>query len=411
MFTLKAMSKVAVVSIALLVVSSWPTATASNRFTINLPKEWTLGQFNITDPGTSTRFNATYTDVIVEGLNNATLDSLSFDLEWLLLTATFKVPRMIITGQHNTRGTYLFIPFRGKGHFTVRTLESTLKVTSTLNRTRDVLQAKSAVAELESYKVRAYFDDLYTTHGASPVLDDMGQLLRKQINNMFYDFIRIHLLEEASPLLVQQVNHNLANVPSVLVHERTTPKIDQLVNSARTQIKASDLEPLALPDLRNDFTVGHIDLSKRSMHGLSTLFRSSKAHAHYNWEDESVLLETNLGFENLTLVNSFDLSVIGIRPGGGKGVINTTATSVTSSLKIRQPLDHSAKPELVKFEITKIGRVWVDLGGLGAWSGPAEAIINILSSAFESEMAKIASGPLREILQREVNNFHFFKHE
>lgn len=409
MFTLKGtMSTFTILTFALFTIG-FVSSSTSDKFAFDLPKEWSLDTFNITDPGTSTKFNATYTDVIIEDLNDISLDSLSFDLGGSHLTAIFKVPRMVITGFHISRGTYLFIPFRGQGPFKIRVLDSTLKLITSVHPDSDgTLKAKTAVTEIESRKVRAYFDDLYTTRGQNPVLDDVGSLLRKQINLMFYDFMKYHIMTKATPLLVDQLNLNLVKVPSVIMNDKTTLKIDALVSAVREKIKKTGLEPMELPDMVKNFPLGHMNLTKRSFHGLSTIFRSSHTIANYDWKNESVLLETTLGFENLTVVNDFDLSVIGVGPSG---VSRSVVTSATSTLRVIQPLDHSSSPKLESYAINSIDKVWVDISGLGAWSGPVETIVNAISNAFRSEIAKIASGPISQMLEGELNKVHFYKGE
>lgn len=379
-----------------------------DKFTFNLPKIWTVETFRVSDPGTSTKYNATYTDVSVEGLDDVSLHSLSFDLRWHHVEALINVPKLNIHGRHKTRGSYLFIPFRGNGLFNVKAVDSTIKIIAALDRIGDNLQAKNAVAEIHAENTRLDFEDLYTTHGGSPTLDDMGRLLRKQINAIFFNLMKFELAGKLTPLLLDQLNANLPKVPSAILHDKVTPKLDLLLNRTREQFKASQLDPMKLEDMVKDFGLGHISLTNRSLYGLSSIFRSSHALAHYNWKEETVVLETTLNFEKITLETNFDLFVIGIKP---KGVTNSTVTSLLSTLKIEQPLKHDSQARLLSFEINHIDKVHVDLKGLGFWTGPVEAIMNALSIAFKSEMSKIASGPIRDIFTTQIGEMHFFQHK
>ena len=377
------------------------------------PKVMRIPDFNITDPGVMTKFKGQYMDVSMRGLSDLTMDSVKFNLEWMHLDAVFKVPSLSINGLYAMSGQLMLLPFSGRGPFGMTLKNVAIYSTTSLNRTEDQkFQVSAQVLEIRAAAVSANFDNLFGSI-SSTVIADVMRLMSKQLNNLVFEHMRPHLIREADPGLRTHINRLLETLPDKFVHEKTTAKFDFLIDVIRKEIIKSHHDPLALEDVRESFDQdlrlfrfnGELALTNRTVYGLSTIFRSGHVFAHYDIKDKAVVLEANLGFENLTSTNSFNAKMINQQ--GPKGTSDLTANTITAFLRMRQKLKPGSKAELEEFHVSSIKNIWVEIHGLGSWDGVVETLVNLISNSFKSTIARIISGPVKKVLQDEIDKLHF----
>jgi hypothetical protein len=372
-----------------------------------------IPDFNITDPGVMTKFKGEYVDVSMRGMSDVTMDSVKFNLEWMHLDAVFKVPSLTINGLYSMSGQLMLIPFSGKGPFSMTLKDVSIYSTTSLNRTTDnKFQVSAQVLELRAARITANFDNLFNRI-SSPVIADIMRMLSKQLNNLVFDHMKPRLVHELDSGFRAHIDRVLETLPEKFVHERTTAKFDFLIDIIRKEIVRSQHDPLHLDDVKESFDQdlrlfrfnGELALTNRTVYGLSTIFRSGHVLAHYDMKEKAVVLEANLGFENLTSTNNFNAKMINQQ--GPKGSSDLTANTVTAFLRLRQGLKPGSKAVLEEFHISSIKNIWVQIHGLGSWDGVVETLVNLISNSFKSTIARIISGPVRKVLQDEIDKLHF----
>lgn len=377
------------------------------------PAVMRISDFNITDPGVMTKFKGEYVDVTMRGMSDLKMESVKFNLEWMHLDAVFKVPAITVNGLYSMRGQLMLIPFSGRGPFTMTLKNVAIYSTTSLNRTQDnKFQVSAQVLEVRADRVTADFDNLFGRI-SSAVVADIMRVMSKQLNSLVFDHMRPHLTKEIDSGLRVHINKLLESLPEKFVHERTTAKFDFLIDIIRKEIIRSHHDPLFLEDVRESFDQdlrlfrfnGELALTNRTVYGLSTLFRNGHVYAHYDMKNKAIILEANLGFENLTSTNNFNARMINQQ--GPKGSSDLTANSITAFLRIRQSLTHGSKAVLEDFHISKIKNVWVQIHGLGSWDSVVETLVNLISNSFKATIARIISGPVKKVLQDEIDKLHF----
>ena len=388
-------------------------AVSSTESQVRFPQVIRIEDFNITDPGVMTKFKGEYRDVSMRGMSDVRMDSVKFNLEWMHLEAVFRVPSLSINGLYAMDGQLMLIPFNGKGPFGMTLKDVQFFSTSSLNRTENnKLQISAQVLEMKSGRVKADFDNLFGRI-SSPVFNDIMRLLSTQLNNLVFDHMRNHLIKATDEGFRTHLNGLLQNLPESFVHEKTAAKFDFLIDAIRKEIIKSHHDPLALEDVKESFDQdlrilrfsGELALSNRTVYGLSTIFRSGPIFAHYDIKNNEVILEANLGFENLTSTNVFDVKMVGRQ--GPKGTSDLTANAVSAFLRIKKKLTPDSKPLLEEFHISSIKKIWVEIHGLGSWDSIVETLINLISNSFKSTIARVISGPVRKVLQDEIEKLHF----
>lgn len=377
------------------------------------PAVMRISDFNISDPGIMTKFKGEYVDMSMTGMTDLKMESAKFNLEWMHLDAVFKVPSLTVKGLYSMSGQLMLIPFSGRGPFTMKLKNVVISSTTSLNRTQDnKFQVSAQVLEFKSDRATADFDNLFGRI-SSAVVADILRVMSKQLNSLVFDYMRPHLTKEIDSGLRTHVNRLLDSLPDKFVHERTTAKFDFLVDIIRKEIIKSHHDPLFLDNVRESFDQdlrlfrfsGELDLTNRTVYGLSTIFRSGPVYAHYDMKNRAIVLEANLGFENLTSTNNFDAKMI--KQQGPKGSSDLTANSITAFLRIRQSLVHGSKAVLEDFHVSKIKNIWVQIHGLGSWDSVIETLVNLISNSFKSTIARIISGPVKKVLQNEIDKLHF----
>jgi len=377
---------------------------------LDFPAVIPVRDFNITDPGVMTKFVGSYRNVNMKGMNDMTMEAIKFNLEWMHADVTFKVPRLEVDGFYFMAGQYMLIPFHGRGHFSLDLKDVKVYVTASLNRTQDKeLQVSAIVLEMTANKVRGNFPTLFGRN-SGPVISDIVHLMRKQIAGLVFDHMKADLLREIEHGMKMNMNVMLRQMPHKFIHEKTQPKIDFLIDVIRKEIIKHHHDPLYLEDVKEDFDQdlkifrfnGELDLKNRTVYGLSTIFRSGQVYAHYDLKHNSIIFDTNLGFQNLTSTNKFNVKLIDRQ--GPKGSSEITVSEMVAHMRIRQHLTPGSKPVLEDFAINSVKNIWVEIRGLGSpWDGVVETLINIISNSFKGALTRVMSGVLKNVMQQEID--------
>ena len=390
------------------------SAVAITPIPLDFPAVIPVQDFNITDPGVLTKFVGFYKNVHMKGMDHMTMEGIKFNLEWMHADVTFKVPKLEVDGFYAMTGQYMLIPFHGRGHFSMEMKDVRIHVTASLNRSSENnFQISSIVQDMNALRVRGNFPALFgRQHGA--VFSDIVHMMRKQISGLVFDHMRGDLLREIEPGMIVNMNKMLKTMPQTFIHEKTQAKFDFLIDVIRKEIINHHHDPLRLENVKEDFDQdlrifrfnGELDLKNRTVYGLSTIYRQGHVYAHYDFKRNSIIFDANLGFENMTSTNTFNVKLIDRQ--GPKGSSEITVNEVVAHMRIRQQLSPGSKPVLETFDITGAKKIWVEIKGLGSpWDAVIETLVNLISNSFKSALTRVISVPLKNVLQNEIDKLHF----
>lgn len=362
-----------------------------------------INDFNITDTGIFASFNGSFKDLKMRGLKNLRIDSMKFDLEWMHLNVVLSIPRLRLDGEYNLRGKLAFVPLRGFGNFWMKIRGLQFPATASLNRTSNgKFQISALVLDMEADKIDMNFENLVGGNLGSSITNTV----LNQLNHLLFDNMKYNLIDELRSGIQSRINDQLESLPDNFIHESSSSLVDHLLEKVKQEIVKSGYDPHTLPNLTESFQQdlrifnlhGDASLYNGTLYGLATLVRTGHVIAHY--EKDSVILEANLGFENLTA--NYDWSV-NLMDAGPAGSAKINVNSVDGYLKLRQPLKRGSKPILEEFKVKKIRNVWVDVTGLGSIDFLVESIVNLISNVFKKSIADVISGPIQKILQKELD--------
>lgn len=362
-----------------------------------------INDFNVTDKGIFASFNGTFKSLKMKGLKNLKIDSMKFDLEWMHLNVVMSIPRLRLDGEYNLSGKLAFVPLRGFGDFWMKIRGLKFLSTASLNRTSNgKFQVSAIVLDLEADKIDMNFENLVGGNLGSSITNSV----LNQLNHLLFDQMKYSLIDELRSGIQSRINYQLETLPDNFIHESSSSLLDHLLDKVKSEIAKSGYDPYDLPDLMESFQQdlrifnlhGDASLYNGTLYGLSTLVRTGHVIAHY--EKDSVILEANLGFENLTANYDWKVNLMDAGPAGSAEI---NVNSVDGYLKLRQPLKRGSKPILEEFKVKKIRNVWVDVTGLGTMDFLVEMVVNLISNVFKRSIADVISGPIQKILQKELD--------
>ena len=362
-----------------------------------------IGDFNITDKGVITSFNGTFKSLKMKGLRNLKMDSMKFDLEWMHLDVVMSIPRLRLDGEYNLSGKLAFVPLRGLGDFWMKIRNLRFLATASLNRTSEGrFQVSAIVLDLDAGKIDMNFENLVGGNLGSSITNTV----LNQLNYLLFDHMKFTLIDELRTGIQKRIDYQLEQLPDNFVHESSSSLVDHLLEKVKEEIVKSGYDPLPLPDQNESFNqdlklfdlYGSASLYNGTLFGLSSLIRTGHVIAYY--EKDSVILEANLGFENLTAKYDWSANLMGGGPAGSAGI---SINSIDGFLQLRQPLKRGTKPILEEFKVKKIRNVWVNVTGLGTMDFVVEMIVNLITNLFKNSLANVISGPVQKTLQKELD--------
>lgn len=279
--------------------------------------------------------------------------------------------------------------------------------TSSLNRTDDgKFQISAIVLDADSKRTDTHFSNLMGLGMGGEIGAAFSNLLVNELNDQIFSHVKESIISNLQTDVQASLNQMLYQLPDNFVHEKSASLFDELLDKLRHEIVKTGHDPLSLPDSTESFSEdlklfrvhGALNIFNGSLSGLSTVVRTGPVYAHY--QKFAVILEANIGFENITGDYNWDANFMGEGPSGAASV---NVNGIDSFVRIRQPLKKGSKAELQTLKIKNIKNVWVNIKGLGPFDVILDVIINMISNTFKTSLSKSIEGPIKKVLQEELN--------
>ncbi|XP_064474889.1 uncharacterized protein LOC135388934 [Ornithodoros turicata] len=359
------------------------------------------------DPLQVEPFNATasalrcrFWDASVRGLSNTQLRHVEANLTAATLTAQAIVPVLQINGQYSIQGSMMFIPVQGNGPFNINATGLTANAYAQLEH-----DSRTGRPSVRTITVRMEVDDLQLhLHDflGGGRWASFGNALLNQVAGSAFKQIQRSLASELESGLRQRLNQELASLPP-LGNSNSSLLVDAIIQGAADELRAHDGDPLSLPDMRLNFDwdfvlgrlAGILSLQQCKMQGLSSMRRTGDILALYR--DGRFLVEAQIGFDNISGNCDWRARVLGAGPDG------TTSLNVRDlQLRLRLGLGQQGPLQLEALELERVGHMWLQLHGLGAWDFLVQSLTNIVANAFRWSIAERALSAIADELRSQL---------
>ncbi|GAB6032095.1 hypothetical protein CHUAL_010459 [Chamberlinius hualienensis] len=351
--------------------------------------------------GGITVIRASFSEVNIKGLSQFIIRHLLVNLETLRLDLTLIVPNLHVEGVYELDGKAVgFVPLSGHGPFWVAALELVATGYASLRiNSEDHLDLQKLNIDLNVDKIGLNFDNLLGGGTIGEVANNVASALSKGT----FDRIKPRIVANLESSLRNKLNDELRHFDAIgLIYgglhcpmgmkERifnANVYMDQVLEKARDQMKLNGLDPLSLPDT-DVFTDGQLL-------GLSTIYRSGDGDLQFS--PQAVALEAHLGFDDLKAYYKWKKRVVMHLSGH----VGARVRDVSIFIRIRQPTTPGANPVMEDFEIEQLGRISVDLSGLGPVSWVLKKVVSAVSNLMRRRIAERLQGPVRQIIE---DNLH-----
>ncbi|RWS24310.1 uncharacterized protein B4U80_06917 [Leptotrombidium deliense] len=279
-----------------------------------------------------------------------------------------------------------------------------IHVTASLNKTKEgVLKVSNIALDVHADDITLHFENLIGKSSWS----DITNTVLNTLSNLMFDEVKHIVLNEMEDEIRKRVDEQLATLPKNMPYENSSTLFDAFLERSKAAI-ADKFEPFHLSDQSKQFLTrilrfnvsAELKLYNGTVNGLTTLTRTGDIIAEY--DNDSVTIVAELGFENLTSSYQWIAKLMGAGPSGSASV---SVNSIAAQIKLRQLLTKNSKPTLEEFRISNIKHVWVDIKGLGSGDFLLEIFINLISNTFKRSLALAISGPIRDSIQNELDVF------
>ncbi|RWS18031.1 uncharacterized protein B4U79_17225 [Dinothrombium tinctorium] len=365
-----------------------------------LQDPYPIHDFNLSMNKNLAEITAQFKNVELRGLHRMRVQSMKFNLVNIHVKSAVTIPMLKLNGSYDLNGKVTFVRVNGNGEFWMKMRGIVIHAAASLKETKEGhLQVEQIALDFHTNDVSLHFENLMSKRWSN-----IYNILLNSINEVMFEEVKSILVNELEEKIKNKINEELLQLPKIKLHKGSTTLFDEILERSKNALR-KDYEPLSLPDQTKDFATrvfkynvsGELKLRNGAINGITTLTRTGEIMAEYR--NNSVSLEADLGFENLTSSYSWSATLMHIGPSGTATV---SVNSISAHLKLRQTLESAATPQLEDFQITNIRHLWVDITGLGTADYLMEIFINLISNAFKKSLANTVSNIVRNVIQNEL---------
>lgn len=349
------------------------------------------------DQGFLAQFSATFSGVVVAGVSSFRILRLEVCLQRLELRLALVFPSVRVSGQYELEGHAAgVLPLSGGGNFWVLAEDVEVCGDACLYVIGcDSLQLEALELDLHVGALDLHFDNLL----GGGALGEAVNTAASSLSAAVLERAKPRLLSSLGESLKAKLNHELMHVdvakfiPGGLAHAvggarqvtDANDYLDHVLDNAREQISQGGLDPLPLPD-------GEL-LTNGQLLGLATVYRAGDAAVSFT--DKGTTLEARLGFSDVQTRFKWTKKVLFKM----SGKVSASARDISVYVKIKQPTSPGSKPLLEGFVIEQLGKVAVEVTGLGPVSWLLEKIATVATNMMRRRLAERLTGPVRDIVE------------
>lgn len=189
--------------------------------------------------------------------------------------------------------------------------------------------------------------------------------------------------------------------------EKSNKFIDKVLRAAQGLIKSKNLDPAKLPDqiesVNNEVlgvnVTAEAKLYKGYFKGLSHIYRNGDCSFDQKSEKDRIIIGAKMTIKNAEAGYSARVALMSLHLDA------STSTSVESiDIDFLAKINKVTKlVELTEFKVKKIGKVKVDIKGLGIIGWTLKHLANFLIRYTKDIIAMFIGGPIREALQEALD--------
>lgn len=348
--------------------------------------------------------NGLFNNMKLHGLKNLKVKNIKFNIGLMQIDSVLQISQLRLNGFYNLHGRSMkFFRIDGNGNFQMNISMLEIYANAMINKTNNgTIQLANIHLDVFANDINVNFESLGGHKMSSfynTILNQLSEFLFDHVKSKLLEDIKIDIKNKLNKEIEQKISYDIINPSSAHI-------FDDILDKAKSAIRKAGLEPFNLPTLSEKFSHdlllfnfnGVVEAYKGKLSGLTTLIRTGDVFVEY--ENDTVVLEANLGFENLTGTYLWKAHLMGKGPDGSARLL---LSGITSYIKIRQKLTQGSKPIVDEFQIKSIRYLWTEINGLGGWDIVFESIFNLISNAFKTALVNAISGPVKKAVQDEIN--------
>lgn len=378
----------------LLDLGQWLTDAIQERYSIP--------EVNVTEKGSVTSYKASFTNVSVIGLRPEQIVTIELFLNSPEINITSTSAKVNLDGIYWVDGKFTIFPFKGNGSFG-------LELTNFLMKTRLVpnkIDSKSDDLKVTCDAGFGQFGQRYVGLLENSASAPYSRRVKNNLSHNLFQSVKNQLLSSITDSLKTNYINRKDKVNMDILYPTSETLIDEWLNRTRSVIMDKGYDPYGLADysrnFSNDFRLfkitGSLEIYNGTINGLSTLSRVGPVKVIYF--KDSLILEMNLGFKNLTA--SYDWK-INVGKSSRTGKIATNITYVSTYLRLVQPLSPGSALNLETFEIRHLDHIWLDITGIRTWDYLLEVIVNLGTRVIRSRIGEMLTTSLMTVVKDELS--------
>lgn len=176
---------------------------------------------------------------------------------------------------------------------------------------KDHLQIGSITLDATPTDMDLVFENLSVLNS-----ETIAETILGTMSGLIFSQVKSSVLDKTSDQIRGKINEKLWNIPFDFIESKQETLFDDMVSFVAGKL-GDRLEPLKLPHFSRNFAArlllmnvnASVQIQNGALYGLTTFARTGDISVTY--EDDSVLIEADVGFKNLTGKYDWNLKVLG----------------------------------------------------------------------------------------------------
>uniref|UniRef100_A0A6P6YCQ6 Uncharacterized protein LOC113796393 n=1 Tax=Dermatophagoides pteronyssinus TaxID=6956 RepID=A0A6P6YCQ6_DERPT len=355
-----------------------------------------------------TSYNGKFSNVMMYGIRNVEIESIRANVGKLNANIHLTISEVFLTGNYTLDGSVSFVSIEGAGAFRFNISDMEIDAFGNLERmSNGQLHIDTIDLNMKADEVNLDLEN-FEVFGSEVI----AQTIISALSDIIFDQVKYTVTDKISVKIRTLINQRLERIKlDQLIQHESEILFDDIVRMVSKRIKHR-IDPIPLPSFQRQIETKilqfipiniSIDIEHGKLYGLSTFTRMGDIYVIY--EDESAIIEAQVGFQNLTGKYDWNINVLG--RNGPTGSSSLAIRNVTAYLRMRQPLKRGSTPRLEEFMVQNITYVWIEMKGLGVWDSLLELIINSISNVFRLQIANVITSTVSKVLQQSLDRSQF----
>nr|XP_046917687.1 uncharacterized protein LOC124498030 [Dermatophagoides farinae]XP_046917688.1 uncharacterized protein LOC124498030 [Dermatophagoides farinae] len=360
------------------------------------------------EDGWLSSYTGQFSNVMMYGIRNVEIKSIRINVGKLYANIVLTISHVFLTGNYTLDGSVSFVSINGDGTFRFNITDMEIEAYGNLERTPDgLLRIDTIDLNMKADEVNLDLEN-FEVLGSEVI----AQTIINALSDIIFDQVKYTVTDKISTKIQLLINKRLEKIEiGKLIKYESEILFDDILAMVAKLI-GNFFEPIPLPSFQRQIQTKilqlipmniSIQIEHGKLYGLTTFRRMGDIYVIY--EDESAIIEAEVGFLNLTGKYDWIIDVLG--HNGPSGSSSLAINNVTAFLRMRQQLKRGSVPRLEEFMVKNISYVWIEMTGLGIWNNLLELIINSISNIFRLQIANLITSTVSKVLQQALDRSQF----